>query len=57
MYFGSTTVIVYSLGFWVLRLVSSKAVTLVYPLTYSLCKEKLTHKMPLLRVYELSMKL
>jgi len=57
MYFGSTTVIVYSLGFWVLRLVSSKAVTLVYPLTYSLCKEKSTHKMPLLRVYELSMKL
>lgn len=53
MYFGSTTVTVYSLGFWVLRLVSSKAVILVYSLAYLLCKENLTHKMSLLRVYKL----
>jgi len=57
MYFGSTTVIVYSLGFCVLRRFLSSAVTSVYCLTYNFCKEKLTHKMPLLRVYELSMKL
>lgn len=56
MYFGSTTVTVYSLGFLVLHLVSSRAVILVYSLAYLLCKENLTHKMPLLRLYELSMK-
>jgi len=56
VYFGSTTVTVYSLRFWVLHLVSSEAVILVYSLAYLLCKENLTHKMPLLRLYELSMK-
>ncbi len=53
MYFGSTTVIVYSLRFCVLRRILSSAVTSVYFLTYHFCKENLTHKMPLLRVYEL----
>jgi len=53
MYFGSTTVIVYSLQFWVLHLISSNAVTSVYSLIQNFCKESLKHKMSLLRVYEL----
>lgn len=53
MYFGSTTVIAYSLQFWVLRLISSNAVISVYSLIQNLCKENLKHKMRLLRVYEL----
>lgn len=57
MYSGSTTVIAYSLEFWALRLISSNAVNSVYYLTQNLCKENLSHKRSLLRVYELSMKL
>ncbi|GEM_PF-5869153 len=57
MYFGSTTVIAYSLQFWVLRLISSNTVTSVYSLLQNFCKENLSHKRHLLRLYELSMKL
>jgi hypothetical protein len=53
MYFGSTTVIAYSLQFWVLRLIASNAVTSVYSLLQNFCKENLRHKMCLLSVYEL----
>ncbi|EDX77543.1 hypothetical protein MC7420_2867 [Coleofasciculus chthonoplastes PCC 7420] len=53
MYFGSTTVIAYSLLFWVLRLIASNAVISVYSLLQNFCKENLSHKMRLLSVYEL----